>query len=332
MNKTQHQNDFKTGVLLANIGTPDAPTTKAVRKYLAEFLWDPRVVEIPRLLWWLILHTVVLRTKPQKSAKLYQTIWTDEGSPLLVNTQKQTRALQQHFGDGVKITCGMRYGKPSISDALIELERANVNKLLVLPLYPQYSATTTASIFDAIATLFKSRRYLPELRMIMGYHDHPDYIKALVNKIKNHWQNKSNSKKLLFSFHGLPKRNFTLGDPYYCFCHKTARLIAEGLELNDHEWQLCFQSRFNRQKWLKPYTVDTLVDLAKQGVKNVDMVCPGFASDCLETLEEITITNQSIFKKNGGDKINYIPALNADNEHINALTALIRDNIAGWKF
>lgn len=324
----------KIGVLLTNLGTPDAPRPKAVRRYLSEFLKDRRIVEIPKPIWWLILHGIVLRIRPKQSAKLYRNIWLDEGSPLLVHSKQQQIKLQnylnQKYNDKILLQLAMRYGKPSIAHGLVALQEANARQLLIFPLYPQYSATTVASTFDAVAKVLKKSRWLPELRTISGYADHEGYIHALTNSIQTYWQQQPRGEKLLFSFHGIPRRNFDLGDPYYCFCHKTTRLVVEQLNLAEDEWQLVFQSRFGKQEWLKPYCVETLQQLAKDGVNNVDVVCPGFAADCLETLEEIAITNQAIFTKAGGKQLNYIPALNADDQHIHALANVIEHNVQGW--
>lgn len=320
------------GVLLVNLGTPDEPDAAALRRYLAEFLWDPRVVEIPRPLWWLILHGIILRTRPAKSAQKYQTIWTEQGSPLLAISRRQADAIRIRLAQEspVKVALGMRYGKPSLQTALEELRSEGVTRLLVLPLYPQYSASTTATAFDKIAEIFKGWRWLPEVRFITHYHDHPDYIAAAANSIRDAWQQQDKAEKLLFSFHGLPKRNLLLGDPYHCECHKTARLISESLNLADDDWKVSFQSRFGRAEWLKPYTSEQLAQWAKAGVKSVDVVCPGFSADCLETLEEIDMENREIFLEAGGERYRYIPALNDAPQHIDALINIIRQHACGW--
>ncbi len=329
-----HDSEACIGILITNLGTPDAPTSKAVRKYLAEFLWDPRVVEIPRVLWWLILHGVILRTRPKVKAEDYAKIWTQEGSPLLVISKQQCIALQkaldQEATGVIHVKLAMRYGKPSIQSALERLKKINVQRILVLPLYPQYSASTTASTFDAVAKEFMQQRWIPELRMVNHYGAEPEYISACAAQIRDYWQQHQRSKKLLFSFHGLPKRNLLQGDPYHCECHQTARLIAEELNLKNEEWVLTFQSRFGRAEWLQPYTDKTLEKLAKQGLKSIDIFCPGFSADCIETLEEINIQNHEIFINNGGESFNYIPALNAQPAHIDALTKIIMRHIQGW--
>ncbi|MCZ6566020.1 MAG: ferrochelatase [Gammaproteobacteria bacterium] len=329
-----HGSEPCLGVLITNLGTPTAPTTKAVRKYLAEFLWDPRVVEIPRPLWWLLLHGVILPTRTSKSAKAYAKVWTDEGSPLLAISKKQRSALQTAL-DGaltgkVKVELAMRYGEPSIQSALAALRASHARRILVLPLYPQYSASTTASTFDAIAQEFKHLRWLPELRMVNQYAAQPEYINACAEKIKTHWQQKQRSQKLLFSFHGLPKRNLLLGDPYHCECQQTARLIAEKLALKETDWEITFQSRFGKAEWLQPYNVERIATLPGEGIKSIDVFCPGFSADCLETLEEMAMTNHEIFLQNGGESFNYIPALNVEPAHIEALVKIILQHTQGW--
>lgn len=320
------------GVLLTNLGTPDAPTPAALRRYLAEFLWDPRVVEAPRWLWRLALHGVILRIRPARSAHAYQKIWTEQGSPLLAISRRQAeavkQALQARFNG--RVALGMRYGTPSIREALEQLRAADVRRILVFPLYPQYSASTTASTFDAVAQVLKTWRWLPELRMINHYHDDTGYISAVANSIRDAWRNRPPAERLMFSFHGLPKRYLLQGDPYHCECHKTARLIAEQLNLPEDRWQVAFQSRFGREEWLKPYADHTLQEWAKAGVKSVDVVCPGFSADCLETLEEVAMQNRNIFLNAGGECYHYIPALNDRPEHIKALVHLIELHTQGW--
>ena len=321
------------GILLTNLGTPDAPTPAALRRYLAEFLWDSRIVELPRLLWWLILHGVILRVRPTRSARKYQAIWTPDGSPLLVISQRQKAAvaaqLTARYPGPVHVALGMRYGNPSIAAALAELHAAGVERLLVLPLYPQYSAATVASTFDAIATELRTWRWLPELRFITYYHDDPGYLDALAAQIHAE-RTEQPGERLLFSFHGLPQRNLLAGDPYYCQCQKTARLVAERLELPTDAWAVAFQSRFGRAEWLQPYTSVLLADWARAGIKSVDVVCPGFAADCLETLEEIALENRQTFLDAGGERYRYLPALNDDPRHIAALVGLIERHAAGW--
>jgi ferrochelatase len=321
------------GILLANLGTPDAPTPAAVRRYLAEFLWDPRVVELPRALWWLILHGVILRVRPARSARKYQLIWTPDGSPLLAISQRQAAAvaaaLAERYPGPIRVAVGMRYGNPSIAAALAELRAAGIQRLLVLPLYPQYSAATVASTFDAVAAELQTWRWLPELRFITHYHDDPGYLDALAASIRAA-RAEQPGERLLFSFHGLPQRNLLAGDPYHCECHKTARLVAERLGFQPDQWAVAFQSRFGRAAWLQPYASVLLADWAQAGVKSVDVVCPGFSADCLETLEEIALENRQVFLNAGGERYRYLPALNDEPAHIAALAELIGRHAAGW--
>ncbi len=331
----QHDSPALTGVLLTNLGTPAAPKPAALRRYLGEFLWDPRVVEVPRPLWWLILHGIILRLRPRRSAEAYAKIWTPEGSPLLAISRQQAEAVESYLhrelGDGIRVALGMRYGRPSIAEALETLREAGVRQLLVLPLYPQYSSATTGATWDALSRVLQGWRWLPDVRFISHYPDYPPYIEALANHIQRYWAQQGRPEKLLFSFHGIPRRTFLAGDPYYCECHKTARLVADRLELNPDDWQVVFQSRFGREEWLKPYTDHSLEALGQQGTRRVDVVCPGFAADCLETLEEIAMQNREIFLGAGGESFHYIPALNAEAEHISALGQLLTRHLRGWE-
>lgn len=311
------------GILVTNLGTPASPTASALRKYLAEFLWDPRVVEIPRPLWWLILHGIVLRVRPKKSAQLYQKIWTPEGSPLLANSQKLVNQLNLQLtslSTEFKVVLGMRYGNPSIAAALAELKQHDVKQIIVLPLFPQYSAATTASTFDAITETVKNWRYIPSIKFISHYFDHASYIDAMAENIRAQHNSKHH---LLFSFHGLPKRCIELGDPYQQQCQTTAKLIAEKLQLPPEQYSVAFQSRFGYAEWLQPYCDETLRSLPKQGIKRISVVCPGFAVDCLETLEEIAQQNREIFLNAGGETFHYISALNDTDTHAEFLTQLI---------
>lgn len=330
----RHDTQETLGVLITNLGTPDAPTPAALRRYLGEFLWDPRVIEIPRPLWWLILHGVILRIRPRRAARAYASVWSVAGSPLLAISQRQATALQQRLSADlpgpVKVALGMRYGNPSIAAALDDLRAANVRRLLVLPLYPQYSASTSASTFDAVAAVLRRWRWLPELRFVTHYHDHPAYLDAVAASIRAHRERHPGTAKLLFSFHGLPKRYLFAGDPYHCECHATARLVAERLGLHSEHWQVAFQSRFGREEWLKPYTDHLLQAWGQAGVERVQVVCPGFSADCLETLEEIAEQNREFFLQAGGKQFEYIPALNDSPEHIAALTQIVRDQSRGW--
>jgi len=329
-----HQTPQRIGVLLVNLGTPDAPDTASVRRYLKQFLFDPRVIEYPRWLWWLILNGVILRVRPASSAHAYQQIWTKEGSPLLVHSQNLTDKLRMQMQTqghpDIKVVLGMSYGKPSIASALAELHQANVRELLVLPLYPQYSGSTTGSAFDAVTRILQGWRWVPELRFVTQYHDHPTYIGALATSIQQHWQ-QHGKHHLLLSFHGLPKNYLLKGDPYHCQCLKTGRLLAEKLQLQTNEWSLSFQSRVGREEWLGPYTEQVLLDYANKGLKRITVACPGFAADCLETLEEIALRNREEFLKAGGEQFDYVPALNAGDDHVQLLSQLIQQHTQGWR-
>ncbi len=318
--------DQKMGVLLTNLGTPSAPTPKALRRYLAEFLGDPRVVELPRLLWWLILHGIILRFRPRKSARLYQKIWTPEGSPLLVNSLQLLKNLQNQFNPSeVEIFLGMNYGQPSIPAALAQLQKQKIQRLLVLPLYPQYSATTTAATFDSVAKTLQTWRHLPEINMLTHYYTEPEYIAAIAASILQ--QQVNPNSHLLFSFHGLPQRFVDAGDPYQQQCLTTAQLVTEQLQLRNEAWSIAFQSRFGAAKWLQPYCDKILRELPAQGKKDVTVICPGFSVDCLETLEEIAIQNRKLFMQAGGEKFSYISALNASNLQVEMLKKIIVKNI-----
>jgi len=332
-NSFAHDADIPIGIVLTNLGTPDAPTARALRRYLGEFLSDPRVVEMPRWLWKIILHGIILRFRPRKAAHNYQQIWTLSGSPLLNIAQQQRDAIEtylnQHFP--VKIELGMRYGTPSIPQALENLKKAGCEKILILPLYPQYASATVGSTFDAVSKTLQKWRWIPQLRFISNYHDWDLYISALVESIKENWQINGKTQKLLFSFHGIPKRTFLAGDPYFCHCQKTARLVAEQLGLNKEEYLVTFQSRFGREEWLQPYTDKILEQLPKDGISSVSIICPGFSADCLETLEEIDQQNRQLFLENGGKEFYYIPALNDQKNHIHALSQLILHHLQGWE-
>ena len=329
-----HQQPARVGVLVTNLGTPAAPTAAALRPYLKQFLSDRRVVDLPRILWWPILNLIILNVRPKKSAAAYAEVWTDEGSPLLVHTRRQTDAIRDALvaalGDQVVVEFGFRYGEPSISQGIASLREQGARKLLVLPLYPQYSGPTGASTFDAVAEDFRGNRWLPDFRFITHYHDHPGYIDALAASVREHWQQNGRADRLLMSFHGVPRRYLDSGDPYHCECHKTARLLAEALELGEAEYQVVFQSRFGREEWLKPYTDEVLEALPGQGVKSVQVICPGFAADCLETLEEIALQYKELFEESGGERFEYIPALNESPAHIATLTRLVMENLSGW--
>ncbi len=316
---------IKTGILLANLGSPTAPTTKAVRRFLKQFLWDKRVVNIPRPVWWLILNGFVLPFRPKKSAHAYQTIWhAEKGSPLTFFTrQLSEKVAEQLKAKNITVDYVMRYGEPSMATQLRKFKEQGINHIVVLPLYPQYSSTTTASIYDDLVKELNSWRYLSSFRFISDYHQNEAYIAAVADSITQAWQEQPKHELLMMSFHGLPEQLTKWGDPYFHHCQQTAKLIAEKLGLKDSEWMLVFQSRFGKAQWLKPYCVDTLQALPAQGIKTIDVVCPGFAVDCLETLEEIAITNKEFFMAAGGENYRYIPALNDSDAHVDSIISLL---------
>jgi protoporphyrin/coproporphyrin ferrochelatase len=328
-----HDQPERTAVLLTNLGTPAAPTAGAVREYLAQFLSDPRVVEIPRVLWWPILHGVILRTRPAKSAAKYAAIWTRDGSPLWTWTRMQADRLRGSLGErghAVLVQPAMRYGQPSIASVLDTLKSQGATRILVVPMYPQYSAATTASTHDAIAAWSTGVRRVPELRMLNQFHDDDGYIAALASRVTDHWMHEGRGRMLLMSFHGLPARTLGLGDPYHCQCQKTARLLAERLALKPGEYKVTFQSRFGRARWLGPYTDATLSELARGGLERVDVLCPGFTADCLETLEEIAIEARNTFLTAGGKAFHAIACLNDHPVWIDALAKLVIRHLQGW--
>lgn len=329
-----HGDQLKVGILLANLGTPDAPTAAALRPYLRQFLSDTRVVEIPRAIWWFILNGIILTIRPKKSAEKYAQVWTAEGSPLLVHAQKQTQLLRGFLAQKIKspfaVELGMSYGNPSMQAAIDKLRAQHCDRILVFPLYPQYAASSTGSALDAVwRTLLKTRN-MPAIRTIRHYHDHPAYIAALAESVREHWRINGRPKTLVMSFHGLPKFHLLKGDPYHCECHKTARLLAETLGLSKNEYTVAFQSRFGKQEWLKPYLASTLEDLGKAKTERIDVICPGFSSDCLETLEEIAMEGKHIFQQAGGGEYHYITALNENEAWIHAMTAIALENLQGW--
>jgi len=384
----EHARAGRTGVLMANLGTPDSCRVGDVRRYLREFLMDPRVVEAPRALWWLALNGIVLNLRPRRTARAYAKIWTQDGSPLLTISRRQQHKLQAALnvvgggggvvgggadvggdgagagvggdghgdhgdgdGDGAGgdgdhgdgddvaddatttvpiIELGMRYGKPSIADALRRLRAAGMRRLLVLPLYPQYCAATTASTLDAVAAELRRWRWLPALRFVANYHDHPAYIAALAAGVRDYWRAHGRGDVLLMSFHGIPQAYFAAGDPYHCECQKTARLLAEALGLGGGEWRVSFQSRLGRGAWLRPYTDRVLVELAQAGARDVQVVCPGFSADCLETLEEMALAGRDVFLQAGGTRYGCVPCLNDGDAHIDALAAIVAENLRGW--
>lgn len=319
---------LRRGVLLINLGTPDSPSTSDVRRYLREFLSDPRVVEQPRWLWWLILNGIILNSRPKRSARKYASIWLEQGSPLLVHTVAQTELLQKRLGTDIPVACAMRYGQPAISQAIERLRQAGVNELLILPLYPQYAASTCGSALDGVFDVLRTRRYVPTLRAITSFHDHPGYIAALAAHIHEYWQQHGRGERLLMSFHGLPQRTITLGDPYEIQCRHSAQLLAEALRLSPDQWVITFQSRFGKEQWLHPYTSETLHILGQQKLGRLDVICPGFVADCLETLEEIAIEGRNTFQQAGGGEYMYIPCLNTNSQWIDVLETLVRDNMS----
>jgi ferrochelatase len=330
----KHGTIAKTGIVLVNLGTPEAPTPAAVRSYLREFLGDPRVVEIPRALWWPILNGIILRTRPKASAQKYAAIWSPDGSPLRVHTERQAKLLQGYLGLQVKspfvVEYAMRYGNPSIGTVLDKLKAAGCDRILVLPLYPQYAASTTATVLDRVAAFIARTRNVPEIRTVKHFHDHPAYIGVLGTSVREYWREHGRPDKLIMSFHGLPRYTLDRGDPYHCECQKTARLLAEDLELETSRWVLTFQSRFGRAEWLKPYTQPMLEELARQGARRVDVICPGFVSDCLETLEEINMECRAAFLESGGKVFHYIPCLNERDDWIKALVTIALGHLGGW--
>jgi ferrochelatase len=340
-----HAVSQKVGILLINLGTPDAPTAKAVRPYLKQFLSDSRVVEVPKFIWWFILNGIILPFRSSASAKKYASVWMDQangsGAPLFVHSNNQSIRLQQKLASNestkdVKVALAMRYGNPSIEKVMNELENEGVNRLLVLPLYPQYSATTTASSFDAVFEVHSKKRNPPALRMVKNYHDHPAYIASLVKQVQDYWgvhgtPDFKNGDKFVMSFHGVPKRTLLRGDPYHCECHKTGRLLREALGLSSEEAILSFQSRFGKAEWLKPYTAPLLELLGKAKTNRLDIFCPGFPADCLETLEEIAMEGKEIFTHAGGQAYNVIPCLNDQETWLDGLHTIALENIAGWQ-
>jgi protoporphyrin/coproporphyrin ferrochelatase len=330
----QHTAIAKVGVLLVNLGTPAAPTARSVRPYLEQFLSDPRVIEIPRLLWWPLLHGVILNLRPRRSARKYAKIWTEQGSPLKVHTERQAQLLQAALAKRieypVEVEWAMRYGAPTIRSRLQRLRERGCDRLLVLPLYPQYSASATGSTFDAVSAALLSIRNVPSLRILKHFHDHPAYIHALAAQVKGYWASHGRAERLVMSFHGVPRYTLDRGDPYHCECHKTARLLAAALELNPDEYLVTFQSRFGRAEWLKPYTVEVMQQLGAKRTRRIDVFCPGFVADCLETLEEIGMENKAAFLRAGGIDFHHIPCMNEGDAWIQALAHITLENLHGW--
>ena len=331
MSEPHYKPSSQIGVLLVNLGTPEAPTGKALRPYLRQFLGDPRVIEYPRWLWQLVLNGIILNVRPRRSAKLYAKIWTDEGSPLLVISQKLADKLQGELGDDVKVVLAMRYGRPSIAKGLEQLIEAGINHIIILPLYPQYSATTAGTIFDDVFDALKKWRWVPAIRTINQYFDHPLYIQGVADSIRDFWAGNGRSQRLIYSFHGIPQSYEKKGDPDRQQCLMTAQQVSEQLGLHNGDWKMTFQSRFGPEEWLQPYTDETLIGWGGDGVTSVDTICPGFAADCLETLEEMAQENRDIFSEAGGQTYQYIPALNDSSAHVALLADLIRQHQQGWR-
>jgi protoporphyrin/coproporphyrin ferrochelatase len=329
----RHGTPPRTAIVVINLGTPEAPTAAALKPYLREFLSDPRVVEIPRIAWLPILHGIILNLRPKKSAAKYASIWTPEGSPLKVHTERQAKLLKGLLGERgheVLVVPAMRYGNPSIPQVLAQLAAENATRVLLLPLYPQYAASSTATALDAALAHFASQRNLPEVRMVRAFADDPGYIAALAQSVRDHWTRHGRGERLLMSFHGVPRFTLDKGDPYHCECHKTARLLAEALELSERDYLVSFQSRFGKAEWLQPYTAPTATKLAREGVRRLDVICPGFVADCLETLEEIAMEVKQDFLAAGGKEFSYIPCLNERPDWIAALADLAERHLAGW--
>ena len=329
----EHGIKDKTGVLITNLGTPDAPNAKSLKIYLNQFLSDPRVIEIPKIIWQIILKLIILQIRPRKSATNYKKIWTDKGSPLLDISQRQLEGVKKIILEkypNVEFALGMRYGNPSIEKALKDLQEKQVRRLLVLPLYPQYCAATTASTFDEVTNTLQKWRWIPELRFINQYFEEEKYIETLASSVEDFWAKNGKPQKIIFSYHGIPKRYLTNGDPYHCFCLKTTRLVKEKMKLSDDQIMTTFQSRFGREEWLQPYTSETLKELPGKGIKDIHIISPGFSADCLETLEELEEENREYFIESGGEKYKYIPCLNDNKEHLAFISYLIIKNTHGW--
>ena len=330
-----HGTPNSVGILLVNLGTPDNTKTSSVRRYLRQFLSDPRVIEVPKVIWWFVLNLFILPFRPSKSAEAYKEIWTKEGSPLLLYSEEITKKIQKSFNgrelkNDFHVELAMSYGKPSIENSLNKLRKKNVRRILLLPMYPQYSSTTTGSVFENVTKVLSKQRWIPEFRHINQYHDNKAYIETISESIKEFWKSNGTPDRLLFSFHGLPKKMLLEGDPYHCQCYKTARLVSEKLELSEDDWFVSFQSRLGPTKWLEPYTDETLKSWGEKKSGVVDVICPGFSVDCLETLEEIAMENAEYYEEAGGKKLRYIPALNSQQKHISFLINLIEKNISDW--
>tara|TARA_B100000676_G_C17983023_1_gene790179 strand:+ start:1 stop:1002 length:1002 start_codon:yes stop_codon:yes gene_type:complete len=333
MENTFYGYEKKIGILITNLGTPDSTSTRDLRKYLDEFLSDYRVVDWPRILWLLILKGIILNVRPKKSAEAYKEIWTENGSPLMVYSKNITKKLKQRIesnNKNIEIKLAMRYGNPSIKKAMNEFKEKNISKILVFPLYPQSGSPTTASTFDGVANYLKKQIWMPNIRFISGYHDNKLYIKSIADSIENSFRKNGKPEKLIFSYHGMPQRYLKNGDPYFCFCHKTTRLVVEKLNLKSSDYLMAFQSRFGPEKWLQPYLDEKIVEYAKDGIKSIHIISPGFSVDCLETLEEINMQYRDLFIENGGENFKYIKCLNEQDSHIDMIQKIVMDNIEKW--
>ncbi len=330
----QHGTPLQTGILLVNLGTPNAPTAEALRPYLKEFLSNRRVIEVPKWIWWFILNGIILNTRPKKSAEKYAQVWLPEGSPLKVHTERQTQQLAQLLSERghaeLNVEYAMNIGSPSVEEVLTRMKEKGCERILVVPLFPQYAASSTAAAMDNVFTELMKMRNIPEVRFVKQYHDHQGYITALAQNVRDYWDKNGKPDKLVMSFHGVPRASLDKGDPYHCFCQKTGRLVAEALSLNTDEYQVCFQSRFGKAEWLQPYTAETLKQLGEAGTKRVDIICPGFVSDCLETLEEIAMEAKETFINAGGQDYHYIPCLNERSDWIQALSDITLSHLQGW--
>lgn len=324
----------KLGVLLVNLGTPGEPTRRAVRNYLSEFLNDPRVIEMPAFLRRLLVHGLILPVRPRRTVRLYRSIWTDAGSPLMVNSERLAASLRTSLSErlfgAVSVGLGMTYGNPSVTEVVRQMLNDGVERLLVLPLYPQYSGASTGAAFDAVTKVLRKLRWVPDLRFVGQYHSQPRYIDAIAASIRELVEKVGKTDRLLFSFHGMPRVTLLKGDPYFCQCHRTARLVAEAMQLEDSQWGVSFQSRVGHAEWLGPSTDVTLKKLARSSVESVMVVCPGFAVDCLETLEEVDVRYRGLFLREGGKRFEYVSCLNDVPDHVHALTEIIASAASGW--
>jgi len=314
----------KKGVLLVNLGTPDRPVCPGLRKYLSEFLMDPRVIEIPKLLRLILVKGIIINFRSHKSAASYREVWTEDGSPLLINSQNLANRTSEILGDDFSVELAMRYGNPSVDRGIKALQNKGVREIVVIPLYPQYSGSTNGSTFDAVAKTLSTFRWVPKLHFVDSYYQYDSYLSAIAESIRQHWQVNGQAQKLLMSFHGVPQKYISKGDPYQAQCTKTANRVAALLGLSEDQWMLVFQSRFGAEEWLQPYCDQTLKSLPAQGIKSVDIICPGFSADCLETLEEIEGENKEYFISAGGEQYSYIPCLNDSPAHANLMAEIAR--------